>query len=87
MSISTKEKNVKTYKSDIPEKELLWHKEREPQLFKVLDGKGWKIQFENTQPIDIKPGEEIVIPAKKYHRLIKKPSINTKLKLQHIEFD
>lgn len=87
MNTSELEENIKTYKNDIPEKELLWQKENTDQIIKILDGKGWKIQFENTQPISIKPGEEIIIPAKKYHRLIKKSSINTNLKIQHIEFD
>ena len=67
---NTDEKIVRTFSQDIPESELVWHRDREDRYVKVLskDSNGWMIQLDNQLPI---PLTEVFIPQGVYHRVIK----------------
>ncbi len=69
-SINTEEKIIRTFSKDTPAHELVWHRDREDRLVKVLseDSKGWMVQLDNELPI---PLTEVFIPAGVYHRVIK----------------
>lgn len=56
---------------DTHDHELVWHRDRNARLVKVIEGQGWKFQHDNGIPITMNPGDTIEIPAEQYHRIIK----------------
>lgn len=50
--------------------EYVWHRDYNDRNIKVLEGNGWKFQFDNELPFDINTNEEIYIPKMVYHRII-----------------
>lgn len=65
--------NVKfrMFSEDVKEHELIWHKDEEDRLIKVITGEGWQFQFENEMPFEMKPGMLFHVPKETYHRIIK----------------
>jgi hypothetical protein len=51
--------------------ELVWHMDREDRLVKVIEGKSWKLQIDNTLPVELEVGKEYYIPRMTFHRIIK----------------
>jgi len=51
--------------------ELTWHTHDCSRFIKVLEGSGWKVQFDNELPKDIIPGTTIHINKNSYHRLLR----------------
>ena len=66
----------------VDNEELVWHRDRKTRFVKVLEGVGWKFQFDNELPKEIGPGSTIHINKKCYHRLIKG---STPLKVRIVE--
>jgi hypothetical protein len=64
--------------------EYVWHRDKKDRKVTVLEGEGWKFQFDNEIPQSINITEIIEIPRESYHRLI--PG-KTRLKLHIEEFD
>lgn len=62
--------------------ELVWHRDQRTRQVTVLDGDGWQFQLDNCLPSMLVPGEQFVIPAKTWHRLIAGYSV---LKIQIVE--
>ena len=56
---------------EVPEEELVWHRDRESRHVSVLGGTGWSLQHDDELPIQLNQGEEYYIPRMTYHRLIK----------------
>lgn len=55
--------------------ELIWHRDKENRKVEVVnDAVGWKIQFDNQLPKEIRKNDLIYIPAMVFHRVIKKDS-------------
>ena len=67
--------------SDISE--FVWHRDKRDRIVEVLGGEGWKFQFENEIPIELRKGEKIKIPKNEYHRIWKG---NTNLKIKITEY-
>lgn len=61
----------RTFKEDTDPKFLVWHRDSCNRIVKVYTGRGWKIQFDDELPIELKINEEFEIPKYRYHRLIK----------------
>jgi len=61
----------RTFKSSIDDEELVWHRDRRDRQVTVLEGEGWKFQYDNKIPFEIKKGETIDITKNHYHRLLK----------------
>lgn len=78
------EGNIRTFYSDKPSNEFVWHRDHEDREIEILEGEGWSLQFENTLPYNLNGINKIYIPKNVYHRLIKgynnlKVKINVKL--------
>lgn len=62
---------IRTFNPSITEsEEYVWHRDSEDRMVTVLEGDGWKFQFDNELPFVINKGDEIHIPKMVYHRII-----------------
>lgn len=59
--------------------EYVWHVDKFDREVIVLDGCGWRFQFDDEIPFDININDQILIPKMVYHRLI---IGNTKLRIK-----
>ena len=60
---------VRTFSSLVPDSELVWHRDEFDREIELVSGMGWKFQFDNELPFEIR--EKFMIPAGQWHRLIK----------------
>ena len=67
----TANKKYRLFKEEVDAEELMWHQDEWDREILVLDGKNWKIQFDNELPIVLEVGKVIDIQNHKYHRIIK----------------
>lgn len=63
--------SVRTFDSNVNSSELVWHRDRENRLVKVLEGEGWQFQYDDQLPFILKEGDELFIEKMTYHRLLK----------------
>jgi quercetin dioxygenase-like cupin family protein len=63
--------SVRTFNSNVDSSELVWHRDREDRIVKVLEGKDWYFQFDDQLPFELKHGDQFFIEKMTYHRLIK----------------
>jgi hypothetical protein len=62
---------IRTFDPSVTEsEEYVWHRDYNNRRVRVLEGIGWKFQFDNELPFDINTNEEIYIPKMVYHRII-----------------
>lgn len=66
-------KGIKTrvFDKSLKESDLKWHRDKNNRYIKVISGKEWKIQLENSFPVELVEGKTYFINSKKWHRLIK----------------
>lgn len=50
--------------------ELTWHRDANDRSVKVVMSEGWRIQFDNKLPTEMRPGDIISIGAGEWHRVI-----------------
>jgi hypothetical protein len=50
--------------------EYVWHRDKKDRIVTVLEGSGWRFQFDNELPKCININDVIEIPSMKYHRII-----------------
>ena len=62
---------IRTFDSNVANEELVWHRDKRNREFTVLDGVGWKLQFEDKLPGNLTRGKLYNVKAMEYHRLIK----------------
>ena len=62
---------VRQFKETVLDEELVWHRDKQDRIIEVLDGEGWKFQYDNQLPFDLKKGDVFAVEAYEYHRLIK----------------
>ena len=62
---------IRTFPADVDEMELIWHEDREDRIVSVVEGNGWKFQFDEELPIEMEDGINITIPKGVIHRVIK----------------
>ena len=72
---------IRTFSADVDEMELIWHEDRENRVIKVLEGNGWKFQFDEELPIEMTKGLSISIFKGRIHR-VKKGHGQLKIELQ-----
>jgi hypothetical protein len=60
---------VRTFSSDVEEKDLQWHWDEEDRLIEAMEKTDWKFQFDNELPISF--SESIFIERGRIHRIIK----------------
>lgn len=63
--------HIRTFKEDVDNDELVWHRDREDRIVFPLHETDWKIQFDNNVPQNIEPQNPILIESGRYHRIIK----------------
>lgn len=54
-----------------PSEELIWHTDLEDRIIIIKKSGGWKLQFDNELPKNLRDEEEIFIPQRTWHRVIK----------------
>jgi len=62
---------IRIFKSYVEEHELVWHRDKEDREIAVMEGSGWKFQFDDKMPFDLLPGKLFFVPQMTYHRLLK----------------
>lgn len=60
---------IRIFSEDVPEDELVWHRDREDRIIEPIGKTDWLFQHDNEIPIKI--DEKIFIPKETYHRIIK----------------
>ena len=61
----------RTFDENVLEEELIWHRDRKNRYIKVVESNGWKFQYDNELPIELREGTTYFIEAMQYHRVIK----------------
>jgi len=70
---------IRTFKEDVNETELVWHRDREDRIVESIGFTDWMIQIDNELPKPLL--ETIYIPKNTFHRLIKgNGNLNVKVK-------
>jgi len=61
---------VRTFSPETDPFEFVWHRDREDRILCILEGGGWRFQFENQIPFLMENSDKIFIPTGEYHRVI-----------------
>ena len=64
-------KFIREFSEDVDDIELIWHRDREDRVVSVIEGNGWKFQFDEELPFEMVDGIEITILKGNLHRVIK----------------
>lgn len=67
----TEKSKIRVFESNVDSGELHWHRDRENRLIEVLEGNGWMLQLDDELPVEMKIGNQYLIPEGVYHRTIK----------------
>jgi len=62
---------IREFSVNVDPMSLIWHEDQEDREIKILEGEGWKFQFDEELPFEMKKNESIIIPKGKLHRVIK----------------
>ena len=62
---------IRTFKKNVQDDELVWHRDREDREVRIIKGKGWQFQREDYLPILLQAGDVIQIKKEEWHRIIK----------------
>ena len=62
---------IRIFPKDVDEMDLIWHADKENRIITVLEGNGWKFQFDEELPIKMRKGKSISILKGRLHRVIK----------------
>jgi hypothetical protein len=76
---------IRTFDPSIADsEEYVWHRDKKDRVVTIIDGIGWKFQFDNEIPKRINKNETIYIPKEIYHRILvgKTP---LKLKIEEVK--
>ena len=63
-------KFIRTFEEDVPEEELVWHRDRTNRRIHILGGQGWQLQFDDKLPEELMIGSDYYIQKMTYHRVI-----------------
>lgn len=70
-TIINKTQVERTFFSETPEDELVWHRDQEDRVLEILENTDWQFQYDNAIPKELTTGLMLYIPKGQYHRLIK----------------
>ena len=62
---------IRSFSSEVNKEDLVWHKDQEDRKITIKESNGWKIQYDNQLPIEMKPGQIFYIKSYEYHRVLK----------------
>ena len=63
--------NIRTFTEDVDPMSLIWHEDQEDRTIEVIEGNGWKFQFDEEIPFELKENSSFDIPCGYLHRVIK----------------
>ena len=61
----------RTFSSGADSDELIWHRDREDRRLLVVESGGWQFQMDNSLPVNLETGQELLVPAGAWHRVIR----------------
>lgn len=64
-----KHERIRTFRSNVKNDELVWHRDKYDRTVEVLSGENWLFQLEGCLPVTMSPGDVFEIPATVYHRI------------------
>lgn len=50
--------------------EFKWHRDEKDRKIFIISGDKWFYQFDDSIPLELKPGDVFLIPHNKWHRII-----------------
>ena len=62
---------IRIFDKSLKETDLKWHRDKNNRYIKIISGHNWKIQLENSFPVELIKGKTYFVNSKKWHRLIK----------------
>lgn len=62
---------LREFSADVDPMSLIWHEDQEDRIIQIIEGNGWKFQFDNELPFELKKGDEFFVPQGYLHRVIK----------------
>jgi hypothetical protein len=63
--------NIRTFQKDVDPMSLIWHEDQEDRTIEVIEGNGWKFQFDEELPFELTENIIFDIPRGYLHRIIK----------------
>ena len=67
----TDNSNIRTFTKDVDPMSLIWHEDQEDRTIEVIEGNGWKFQFDEELPFELTENISFDIPRGYLHRIIK----------------
>jgi quercetin dioxygenase-like cupin family protein len=69
---------IRTFSSETDPDELVWHRDVEDRLIRIIEGEGWFFQRDEELPQPLGAGDVIVVCRGEWHRVIstKKSKLN-----------
>lgn len=61
--------HIRTFNQDVPDNELVWHRDKEDRIVESVGETDWMVQLDNQLPQTL--NKNIFIPKEVYHRVIK----------------
>ena len=71
---------IREFSANVDPMSLIWHEDQENRTIEVIEGNGWKFQFDEELPFELKKGNKFFIPKGNLHRVIKGKN-NLKIKI------
>ena len=71
MNPYTDNSNIRTFAEDVDPMSLIWHEDQEDRTIEVIEGNGWKFQFDEELPFELTENITFDIPRGYLHRVIK----------------
>ena len=71
MNPYTDNSNIRTFAENVDPMSLIWHEDQEDRTIEVIEGNGWKFQFDEKIPFELKENSSFDIPRGYLHRVIK----------------
>ena len=65
------ENNIRIFSKDVDPMLLIWHEDQEDRTIEVIEGNGWKFQFDEELPFELTENSSFDIPCGYLHRVIK----------------
>lgn len=66
----TIEKFVRTFHEKVNADDLVWHRDSNDRIIKIIEGNNWKLQYDDSLPMLLEQGRSYFIPKNDYHRVI-----------------
>lgn len=62
---------IREFSANVDPMSLIWHEDQEDRTIEVIEGNGWKFQFDEELPFELTENISFDIPRGYLHRVIK----------------